>query len=236
MKHLALMLLSTLLFAQSAVPITREPMHHLALSNEHVRAFKVEVPPKSQTLIHQHDYDYLFVTIGDSDVTSIRADGTRADLKLPDATVSLSRGGFAHRAINNATTPFRNVTIELLKGAGAAVCGTPDTNPCDLDAIRKTFTATRQEYANVIATVVRLAPGASLPMHTHRSPHLAVMLDNSQILISDANGSQRTLQSKSGDVGWVEAGVRHSIKNSGDKPARILTVEFRNSDSASSRK
>jgi hypothetical protein len=48
----AALLASSLLSAsaQTVVPITSEPDHHLAFSNDYVRVFKVEVPPKAETL------------------------------------------------------------------------------------------------------------------------------------------------------------------------------------------
>lgn len=109
--------------AQSVVPITSEPSHHLVISNSHVRVFKVEVPPKAETLYHQHDYDYLYVTIGDSDVTSTRIHEKPVAIKLKDGQVELAKGPFAHKATNNSDKPFRNVTIELLKSIGKPVCG-----------------------------------------------------------------------------------------------------------------
>jgi len=49
-----------------AVEITAEPDHHLALENERVRVFQVEVPANASTLLHRHRHDYLFVTLGAS--------------------------------------------------------------------------------------------------------------------------------------------------------------------------
>src|SRR5439155_4478646 len=56
--------------AQQVVPLDREPSHHFALQNEYVRVFKVEVAPHASTLLHQHDRDYIFVTLGASSVES----------------------------------------------------------------------------------------------------------------------------------------------------------------------
>lgn len=109
--------------AQDVVPITSEPSHHLAISNSYVRVFKVEVPPHAETLYHQHNYDYLYVTIGDSDVTSTRIREKPVAIKLKDGQVELAKGPFAHKATNNGDKAFRNVTIELLKGVGNPICG-----------------------------------------------------------------------------------------------------------------
>ena len=117
------LLLSSHAFPQTVVPITSEPDHHLVISNDYVRVFQVEVPPKAETLYHQHDYDYLYVAIGDADVASTRLHEKPVLVKLKDGEVEFSKGPFAHKATNNSERPFRNVTIELLRGVGTPICG-----------------------------------------------------------------------------------------------------------------
>jgi hypothetical protein len=109
--------------AQSApgvVPIKKEPSHHLVFENEYVRVFKVEVAPHAETLYHKHDVDYVFVTLGDSDVESVRVGEQPVRLQLKDGETRFTKGGFAHKAVNKSDKPFVNVTVELTKGAGMA--------------------------------------------------------------------------------------------------------------------
>src|SRR5436305_9881743 len=120
------------LYAQPAarpavVPISKEVHHHLVLENEYVRVYSVEVAPHSETLYHQHDLDYIFVTLGDSDVDSVRVGEKPAHLALKDGEVRFTKGRFAHKAVNNSDKPFRNVTIELKKhfDADMRVCADP---------------------------------------------------------------------------------------------------------------
>ena len=102
----------------AAVPITSEPHHHLSLQNDYVKVYEVEVAPHESTLLHQHDRDYVYITIGDAQVTSAIPGRPEVHLKLADGEARFSRGGFAHVARNDADTPFRNVTIELLRPQG----------------------------------------------------------------------------------------------------------------------
>ena len=97
----------------SVVPISKEGHHHLVLDNDYVRVYSVEVAPHSETLYHQHDLDYIFVTLGDSDVDSVRVGEAPVHLLLKDGEVRFTKGGFAHKAVNNSDKPFKNVTIEL---------------------------------------------------------------------------------------------------------------------------
>jgi quercetin dioxygenase-like cupin family protein len=99
------------------VPITEEQHHHLVLDNEYVRVFHVEVAPHSETKYHQHDMDYVFVTLGDSKVASERVDGKSVTLELKDGETRFTKGGFAHKAVNLSDKPFVNYTIELKKNS-----------------------------------------------------------------------------------------------------------------------
>jgi quercetin dioxygenase-like cupin family protein len=111
----ALLLAQVISAPEKVVPIAQEPSHHLALENDLVRVFNVEVAPHAETLIHKHDRDYIFVTLGDATVENDRVGSPSAKLELKDGDVKFTKGGFAHKAVNLGDTPFRNVTIELKK-------------------------------------------------------------------------------------------------------------------------
>ena len=102
------------------VPIVEEPSHHLVLENEYVRVFQVEVPPHSETKYHQHDRDYIFVTLGDSVVESTRLNEKPVKLELKDGETRFTKGRFAHKAVNLSDKPFRNVTVEFKNKAADA--------------------------------------------------------------------------------------------------------------------
>jgi len=99
------------------VPIDQEPAHKLVFENEYVRVFSVEVAPHTETKYHQHDRDYVWVSLGDSDVESVRVGAAAVSVKPKDGETQFTKGGFAHKAVNKSDKPFRNVTVELKKGA-----------------------------------------------------------------------------------------------------------------------
>src|ERR1700737_3880501 len=68
-----------------AVALKAEPHHHLAFENDYVRAFHVEVGPHQSTLLHRHDRDYVFISLGDASVTNAVAGLPEAQVKLKDA-------------------------------------------------------------------------------------------------------------------------------------------------------
>jgi quercetin dioxygenase-like cupin family protein len=112
--------------ASTITPITSEPHHHLVMTTDRVRVFDVHVAPHTVTLMHQHDYDYLFVTLGAATVTSARYRDGVSQLVLHDGEVRYTKGGFAHTASDDTDQPFHNVTIELLHpSTNVGACALP---------------------------------------------------------------------------------------------------------------
>jgi len=92
-RTLFFFLLIPFLTAQTAteVEITAEPSHHLALENEYVRVFKVEVPAHAATLMHRHRHDYVYVTLGDAHLSNEVEGKPPVEVKLADAIRDLCR-------------------------------------------------------------------------------------------------------------------------------------------------
>jgi quercetin dioxygenase-like cupin family protein len=219
---LIVLFLATVLAAQpQEVEITSEPGHHLTLENAYVRVFKVEVPPHASTLVHWHRHDYMFVTLGASNVENDVKDKPPVTLKLQDGETHFSPAPFAHSAKNLAETPFRNVTIELLKNDDSK--WDPDRGLSVLHGgtIDILFV---KDGARV--SEVDLQPGGIVPEHTHKGPHLVVAVTDIDLEGTAPGKSPAHLQLKSGDIRWVEGGITHTVTNVGKQEAKLISVEF----------
>ena len=205
--------------ATQEVPIAAEPSHHVVLENEYVRVFKVEVAPHAQTLIHRHDHDYVFVTLGDSEVENTVTGKPPVQIKLKEGETRFLMGGFSHTAHNLSDQPFRNITIELLKDNThePAVAFVAPVSP----AQKILFT-----QDGVRVSEIRLAPGEALPRHEHKGPHFVVAVSDLN-LRSEAEGKPpKEIPVKSGDIKWVPGGFTHTLTNTGTTEARFMTLEF----------
>jgi quercetin dioxygenase-like cupin family protein len=225
---LLVLLLIPFLAAQttSEVEITSEPSHHLVLENEYIRVFKVEVAPRASTLMHRHPHDYVFVTLGDANVSNEVEGKPPVDLKLTDGETHFVPGNFAHVAKNFSDQPFRNVTIELMQDE--KLRQTPSHWPEENG--EKTFMGGRSKILfvkdGVRVSEVNLEPGAVVPSHHHDGPHLLVAVTDLDIR-SDVEGTgPMPGKFKSGDVKWLPGGYTHTLTNVGKSPARFATVEF----------
>jgi quercetin dioxygenase-like cupin family protein len=223
-----LLLAAVFSLAQSTeVDITAEPHHHFVLQNEYVRVSSVEVPPHDQTLMHRHDHDYIYVTIGDTELENDVAGKPSANLKLHDGETRFLSGPFAHLVKDLAPTPFRNVTVELLQDEKAHKSPPPkwdeERGLHILDGGTQDILFVKD---GVRVTEIQLQPGGSIPKHHHAGPHLVVSLTDYELRSDVVGKGRKTMQPKRGDVSWVPGGYTHVLTNSGKQPARFITMEF----------
>src|SRR5579871_5728473 len=199
---------------QQSVEITSEPSHHLVFQNEYVRVFDVTVGPHATTLVHKHNYDYLFVTLGDSDVVSVRPGEKPVALKLKDGEVRFTPGKFAHAAINQSDRPFHNITIELLKSS---------SNVKQFKLAEGVSVVTHGESAALSdqwkAWINFLQPRGRMPP---RGPALFVTVADRDVKAQDGtNVVRRTV----GDVMWIAPGTSYTVSN-GSQPSKFFLLEF----------
>lgn len=221
--------------AQEPVPLARgntpgEPHHHLKIENEYVRVYYVEAPPHEATLLHQHDHDYIYVSLGPSDVVSAVLNKPEIHLQLKDGETHFTRGGFAHVARNLADTPFRNITIELLKPQGEAqndcaevILGTL-ISICDPGLPRDFETNHQFESTEVTLDLARLGPKAKHAEIT-KLAYLIVNLKNPGIEITAKDKSSRFLQA--GEIMWIDPSSNIQVSNLGSETAEFVQLTFK---------
>jgi quercetin dioxygenase-like cupin family protein len=217
-------LLPALALAQppaSEVAVEAEPHHHVVLENAQVRVLKVEVAPHSETLMHRHEHDYFFVTLGPAEIENDVAGKPPVPLKLQDGEVRFTPGGFAHVAKTLGDTPFRNLTIEILQ-PGATFGGDAGT-PRELPGATIAPLLLKD---GVRVSDVRLKAGGTIPRHHHDGPHLVVAVTDLD-LRSETEGQPAAARAlKAGEVAWIPGGITHAITNAGAAEARMITLEF----------
>jgi quercetin dioxygenase-like cupin family protein len=222
---LACILLAPLLIAQpvSEVEITAEPSHHLAIENEYVRVFSVQVAPHASTLMHRHRHDYIFITLGNSHIANQIEGNTPAEVELDDGETRFVTGNFAHIARNLSDKPFRNVTIELLQDRSSQSRWSTETGQQKFVGGQLNILFIK-DGARVSETY--LEPGGKIPSHHHDGPHLVVAVTDLDLRSNVEGGGSTPVIMKAGEAKWVPGGVTHTVTNAGTKPARLVSVEF----------
>jgi quercetin dioxygenase-like cupin family protein len=202
------------------VPITQEPSHHLVLENNYVRVFNVEVAPHFATRVHRHEYDYVFVTLGDSNVSNEKLHADPVELKLKDGETHFTPGGFAHKAVNLADTPFHNITIEFVEpglSSGAAA------NAISENSGSRAFGKIKVREGSLLNGEVSTCAG------DHGiGPQLLVPV--SQFFVRSSSRNNQLHQP--GEAIWLNAGECATISSRGNYPARFVILDFPQENSA----
>jgi hypothetical protein len=96
------------------LPLEAEPHHHLALKNEYVKVYQVQVAPGDAVKLHRHDTDAISLSLSESLVTVHFPGKPDVQQKLTNGQIRLQARGYVHSTSVEGDTPFRNVTVELL--------------------------------------------------------------------------------------------------------------------------
>ncbi len=217
------------------VPLARgntpgEPHHHLKIENEYVRAYYVEVPPHQATQLHQHDHDYIYVSLGTADVVNAILNKPEIHLQLKDGETHFTRGGFAHIARNLADTPFRNITIELLKSQGdahnlcAQVMMSDPPGRCDKLVEPEVALEPQFDTAGCRLEVWKVSPRTDVTLYANKKAHLIVVLD-SEIRVAEKGKPLKTLHE--GEMIWTDAATDAQLTNEKSKTGSFLNITLK---------
>jgi hypothetical protein len=241
MRRFALfLLLAACLTAQSTpeVEITAEPHHHLVFSNDQVRVFNVEIPPHSDTLLHCHRHDYIYITLGDSEVVNAVQGKAPVTVKLQDGQTGFLSGNYAHVARNLSAQPFRNVTVEILHDEKRrhSLAHWDPARPEDdrgLDILQGGTREILFVKDGVRASEFELQPNAAIPSHPHSGPLLLIAINELDLYTSDprTHGPPEPdpappTHFNSGKSLWLPHGFGRPLTNAGHTVAKFVTLEF----------
>lgn len=234
MRRCAVFLILTgLLCAQTApeVEITSEPHHQLAFANDQVRVFHVEIAPHSETLMHWHRHDYIYVQLGAAEVVNAVKGKDPVTVKLQDGQTGFLSAGFAHIARNLSDQAFRNVTIEILQDDKLRQ-SPAHWNPAHpeedrgLEVLQGGTKETLFVKDGIRASEFELQPGGVVPRHHHAGPYLVVAITDYELRNDIEGRSPASITMKRGESKWMPGGYSHTVTNTGHEPAKFVTLEF----------
>jgi hypothetical protein len=233
MRRVSILLAAVLIVAQATalddalpgVPISQEHHHHLVIENGFVKAYEVEVAPHESTLMHQHLHDYVYVVLGDAQFTNAVAGKPEVKVQQPDLAVNYSPGPFAHVATNNADTPFRNITIELLHPQGEVKKFYPSITAALASSTNQSSApVTVLESSEMRVVAVALTARSTWTAPVDDRSRLIVLLDK----IHNSSGvRERNSPFPVGMLTWVPAGKNWSIINQAIGFEKLMVLEFK---------
>jgi len=227
-RHALLVAFTLAAFAQTAsdVEITAELHHHQVFSNDQVRVFNVEVAPGSPTLMHWHRHDYIYVTLGDTELSNEVEGKPPVDVKLRDGETRFSPGPFAHLIRNLSAQPFRNVTIEILQDEKLRQSPAHWDEDRGLTVLQGGTKEILFVKDGIRVSEFELQPGGVVPKHHHTGPVLLVAVNDLDLRNDVEAKPPEPIHFKSGDSKWFPANYTHAVTNAGHNQAKFVTLEF----------
>ena len=222
---LFLLIATVAMFAadETAVPVSQEPHHHLVLENDYTRVYDVTVPAHESTLMHRHDNNYLGVILTPAEVENSVLGRPSSASRVGKGEVRYAVAPLTHRVTDNGDTPFRNVTIEILKKKSRKEMP-PERG---LEIGHGGLTDTVVDNSEVRVQDVQIAPRGMLHKHTHKYPFLVVALTDLELHNMPKGKPAAMVHQKAGEVKWIAAGSTHEMMNAGQAEAHFIEVEFK---------
>jgi hypothetical protein len=98
----------------------------------------------------------------------------------------------------------------------------------EAQAAQKNTSKVVLENDRVIVKDATFYPGDTAPgMHTHKLPHVGVIIDGGTLVMRSPDGKLETLDLKRGGAGYREANVTHEPIAKGTSPIRVIEVELK---------
>jgi quercetin dioxygenase-like cupin family protein len=183
--------------------------------NEFVRIERVTIPVGFKSPLHTHPRPSVEVFLTDDHVREALPNGTSKDYQSKAGDV-VWNDTVTHRVENLSPQSVTLISIEI-KGRPAA--GQRSGAPAAGEA--------KVELENDWVRVVRgrISPGQKSPVHSHPR-YVGIFLSETKLRATLADGSQREISGKRGDVSWREP-VTHSIENLAATPFEAIDVNLK---------
>jgi quercetin dioxygenase-like cupin family protein len=224
-------------FAQmpTVIPLASEPHHHLALHNEYVNVYEVEVAPHDSVQLHRHEFDAISIMMSNSEVVVQAPGKPDARQKLFVGQVRLQSSGYVHSTWIEGDTIYRNITVELLfrqqggHNLCAQVIATQGLNCPREQASPPGSTPMEQplyETEETSVALIRVQPHQNVTLGNTGGSELIVSLDDALVATAGETGPAKPL--RPGDFSWIAIGQAASVfKNNSDKEARMISLRLK---------
>ena len=201
---------------EHVVPIDEEPQHHLIVANEYVRAFAVEIAPQERTLCHHHPNDYFLYVASGAEIISAARDEEPKNLNYEDGECEWSSAGLTHVVENLGDTWFRNVVVELLPAASKLRRGEAPQPARGHSHVEEVLEETAGSVFHV-----SLTPGAEVQIS---GPAVLASAYDDKLTLKELDEFDIPLDEFRKPM-WVCAPRQVEIRNSGQKPARVIVFQ-----------
>jgi hypothetical protein len=210
------------------VPVSKEPMHHLILENDHVRILDVHILPGDTSQFHIHQTPSIFLVLSNAKTGSqvVQEENHTATLFSHDGNIwfeGFYRMPRIHRVWNRDSIEFHVMDVEL-----------PNKNYAQIDSPfhQPAFTFLFEEKP-VRAYRLSIMPGSKISISPRRAALLVISLQDSLVLVHSesqdvkANNSAKKYFYKKGDFVYYQPHNPVEFINEGPKNSEFAFFELK---------
>lgn len=220
----------------SVIPLDQEPHHHLALKNDVVEVFSVDLASHDAFKVHRHDHDDVAVVLGEAVTVNTRPGKPDLLQNFKGGEVLFAPSPRVHSVRNIGQTDYRIVSIDLLRAQTGArnLCGvqvtTTEKSDCpataDAAANAPRSDVPQFETDQIRVTLTQIRPHQTATFGEKDVDDLVVPVDDAAVPSMKAKGPDEPLAS--GTPVWLARGKeKKTLKNNSDKDLRVVTVAFK---------
>ncbi len=201
----------------SVISIADEPLHHLEVDNEWVRAYAVQIEPRQHTLCHLHPWPYLMYVAGEANIISTPRGGEPEKQQFAPDYCDLHPAGLEHVVENVSNAPFRAMIFELLPAAEKL--RHPRPSAAQAAGVRMT---TLYSGEVICAQLIELHSGSQAQISG--AAVLATPYENAVEFISPEHGARKLERYR--QLEYLPAGSTGLLRCESAGPARVLVVSL----------
>jgi quercetin dioxygenase-like cupin family protein len=219
----------------ATITMDEEPHHHLALKNDVVKVYEVELQPRDSFLLHSHETDDVSIVIGDAATVNVTPGKADVLSLSKDGEVRYSLSGRVHLVRNIGQTPYRFVAIDLLRRqagvrnlCGAQIPNKPQNCPAAPAPAANASRIDQPQYETdqTRVTLTRIRPQQTATFGDSDRDDLIVTIDESRVAGAAGKGPNKSLHP--GDFVWVGHGeTAQVLNNDSEKEVRVVTVALK---------
>jgi quercetin dioxygenase-like cupin family protein len=196
-------------------PLKVDPAHYkVVLENPSVRVLKIDYPPGSKSVMHQHP-DAIFVSLAAARARFTMADGTSQDVDMAAESASYTPAQ-THTPSNIGSGAVDGVLIEF-KAAAPGTATLPTSRP-NMTVKMLAEGPRGAAYLSTADAAFHEAAGAK-----HDFDQVVITLSDAKMALSIDGKPAKTNWAR-GDVAFIGRGVEHESQNISGKPVDYVVV------------
>lgn len=219
-------LMLLLLAATVCVAQQKESRFESVFENNTVNVDSVELPPGFHAPIFQNTHDVIWIALTPGALAFKPDQGAAQEVSFHAGDTRLFRSFQARSVANTSGAAVRAVVVELkprgLISPGCFCSSAVERAVCGCGGAESLPELWAVGIGSLMLSGSTMTPGQGYQRGMRRNDMLLIAVSAANLRDDVADQS---FDLKAGDVRWIAAGT-HQLRNAGESPAKLVTIEF----------